>query len=370
MKKILLWQLVLVVGILMMLTFSLEAPAEEVPAKLIDMIFITPRGTIEVMDDYNLWVAKEMGYFKELGINLIMEPGPMDSFACTKFIDRRKADVSVPSPGILCSSVDTGMDIIMIYAEQMTNVFDFAVRKDSDIQSVQDFEGKSISLGDAGWKIIVDPILVEIGVDPNSVTYISAGAQWGQAVSLGKADVALCWRGLRAQWDAQGLNLRYFLGDDFSKMPANGYCARKSDLTKPDKRELLIKFSRAATMGIYFTRINPRAASQITYDQFAAVREQMEPALAMESMRQLHWGYTTAERLGGGYGWAEKEDWQKYCDIIYELGQTEKHLQFEDIGTNELIKEVNDFDRERVKKDAEEFELNDTWKDVEVTGEW
>ncbi len=343
---------------------------EAAPKELVNMTFITPRGNLEVMDDYNLWVAIEMGYFKEMGLNVNMEPGPMDGFACTKFVDQKQADVGYPSPGILTASVDTGMDVIMVYEMMIDQVFDFAVRKDSPIQSVKDFTGKTISLGDAGWQVIVDPILVEVGVDPKSVKYVSVGAQWGQAVSLGKADVALTWKGLRAQWDAQGLNLRYFLGETFSKMPANGYCARKSDLKDPAKRALLVKFMRGTSMGIHFARTNPRAAAQIVYDRFAAIREQMTPDLALKSMQQLHWGYTKGQRMGKGYGWFELGGWKTYLDIIYKLGQTKRQLAVDETATNDLIKEANSFDHARVEKDAKAFKLNDTWKNVQVTGDW
>lgn len=370
MKKTLLWMLVLAVSLLMIAGLSTAGCAKAAPEELVDVTFITPRGTLEVMDDYNLWVSKEMGYFEELGINLIMEPGPMDAFACTKFTSEGKADVGYPSPGILTSSVDTGMDVIMAYEMMMAQVFSFAVKEDSDIQSVQEIEGKSMSLGDPGWQVIVDPILIELGIDPASITYINAGAQWGQAVSLGEADVALTWNGLMPQWDAQGLGLRYFLGEDFSKMPANGYCVRKSDLEDPATKELLGKFMQATSMGIYFAHANPRAAAQITYDEFAAVREQMEPQLALESMQQLHWGYTSSDRLGDGYGWFDKDAWNMYLDIIYDLGQIETQLTFDDVATNELIEVANSFDKAKVKADAEAYELNDDWKDVEVIGDW
>ena len=136
MKRVLLWMLVLAVSLLMVAGLSTAGCKEAAPAKLVDMTFITPRGTLEVMDDYNLWVAKEMGYFEELGINLIMEPGPMDAFACTKFTSEGKADVGYPSPGILTSSVDTGMDVIMAYEMMMAQVFSFAVKEDSDTYRV------------------------------------------------------------------------------------------------------------------------------------------------------------------------------------------------------------------------------------------
>ncbi|HEB29880.1 MAG TPA: twin-arginine translocation signal domain-containing protein [Spirochaetes bacterium] len=80
--------------------------------ELTPLTFISPRGTLEVMDDYNLWAAIELGYFKEMGLEVTMEPGPADAFACTKFVDQNQADIGFPSPGILTSSIDTGMSVI------------------------------------------------------------------------------------------------------------------------------------------------------------------------------------------------------------------------------------------------------------------
>jgi len=356
----------LVMVVLLVLAFA--GPLFAAP--LTKITVISPRGSLEVMDDYLLWVALDMGYFKEQGLDVNLEPGPIDAFACTKFVDQNQADIGYPSPGILTASVDTGMNVIMVYELMMDQVFDFAVRKDSPIKTVKDLAGKTISVASTGWQVIVDPMLVEAGVDPKSVTYVAVGALWGQTVSEGKADVALTWKGLRAQWDAQGLNLRYILGETFSKMPANGFCARKTDLQDPAKRAVLAKFLKASSMGIYFARKNPRAAAQITYKQFASVREQMKPPLALASMQQLHWGYTGGARKGQGFGWFDLNAWQTYCDIIYKLGQTKKHLTVAEVATNELIKEANNFDHGRVDRDAANFKLSDEWKDVPVTGDW
>ena len=163
------------------------------------------------------------------------------------------------------------MDVIMVYEMMVEQVFDFAVKKDSPIQSVKDFAGKTMALGDAGWQVIVDPIMVEAGVDPKSITYVAVGAQWGQAVSLGKADIALTWKGLRAQWDAQGLGLRYFLGESFSRCRPTGWppAPRTSRIPPAGTAG---EFLRGASMGIHFARTNPRAAAQIVYDRFPAIR--------------------------------------------------------------------------------------------------
>jgi len=337
---------------------------------LTKIVWISPRGTLEVMDDYNMWVAIEMGYFKDFGIEVDMEPGPNDALACTKFVDQKKADVGYPSPGVLTSSIDTGMDVIQAFEMMASQVFDFAVKQDSPIKTVQDLKGKTISIGMSGWTVIVDPILYEAGIDPKSVKYVTVGESWGQAVAQGQADAALCWRGLRAQWDAQGLNLRYLIGETFSKHPANGYCIRKSDLSDPAKRDLYVRFFKAAAMGIEFARHNPRAAAQITYNKFAAVREQMKPKLALDSMNQLHWAYTESERKYGGYGMSPVDSWKSYLEAIYKLGQIKNQLTVDQVITNDLIKDINNFDKDKVKKDAENFQLDDTWKNVEVTGNW
>jgi len=41
--------------------------------------WVSPRGTIEVLDDYPYWVAKKYGYFGDLETTL--EPGPSDATA-------------------------------------------------------------------------------------------------------------------------------------------------------------------------------------------------------------------------------------------------------------------------------------------------
>ena len=332
------------------------------------LTFITPRGTLEVMDDYNLWVPIEMGYFNDLGLDVIMEPGPIDAFACTKFVDQNQADVGYPSPGILTSSVDTGMGVILAYEMMIGSVWHIAVRDDSPMQSPKELAGKTISVADAGWQVIVDPLLVELNIDPKSVEYVVAGAQWGQMVHQGKADAALAWLALDVQWNSVGLNLKYFRGTDFSIMPSNGYAVRKADMQDPAKRDVLMRFMKGSSMGLHFGRHNPQAAAQIVYDEFPAVREQMTPEIALESMRQLAYSYVEGERRGLGYGAFVPEQYQKFLDVAYAIGQTKRHLTVDECITSEIVPEANDFDRAMVERDAANFKLNSTWKDVKTRG--
>lgn len=333
-----------------------------------NVVWVSPRGSLEVMDDYPLWVAKKMGYFDQLGVNVDLQAGPTGGADVVSLLPAGKADVSFPSPGVLAASIDAGIPVTLGWEMFGGQVFDFAVPADSSITSVKDLAGKTIALGSTGWTPIVDPILAEAGVDPKTVKYVEAGQQWGQTVDQKKADAALAWEGLRAQWQGIGLKLKYLIGNDFSKDPSNGYAVRTADLNDPAKKATLTCFFRGVAMGMEFARVNPQAAAQITYDQFPALKDQMKPDLALESMRQLAFGYNQSNKAGNGYGYSDVKNWQSYFDRIFKLGQTKKQISADEGVTNTFVQGANAFDHAKVSADAKAFAVSDAWKSVQLQG--
>lgn len=353
---------------LLLAPLSLSAAQAEDPCPLATpatITWVSPRGTLEVMDDYPLWVGIDQGYFEELGLEVVVEPGTSGGPTHLALLTENIADVGYPSPGVLSAAIDTGIEVIMGFEMAPGQVFDFAIRADSDIETVQDLEGKTIALWDVSGANIVAPILAEAGVDPESITYVGSG-QWGQLVQQGQADAALAWEGLRAQWDAIGLDFRYLIGSDFSNDPSNGYVIRASDLEDPEKAAIMTCFLRGVSMGLEFGRLNPQAAAQITYAKFPAVQEQMTPELALESMRQLMWLYNQTNKAGLGYGYSDFENWQSYLDRLFELGQTTRQLEAAEAVSNQLVEGANAFDAERVAADAAAFELAPEWAELEL----
>ena len=190
--------------------------------------WVSPRGTIEVLDDYPYWVAKKFGYFGD--IETTLEPGPSDATACVKLVDQNQADVGYPSPGVFSLGLTQGIPIVSVFEMGGADVFDFAFRKGEAPKDIKGLEGKTIVLGSAGWQSIADPMLKAAGVDITKVKYVDAGwPTWGTAVKSGQGDTALSWEGLRAQWKGQGLDFDYILGRNFSKLPANSFIIRKAD---------------------------------------------------------------------------------------------------------------------------------------------
>lgn len=334
------------------------------PAKV---VWVSPRGTLEVMDDYPLWVALDRGYFKDLGLEVELQPGVSGGPTHLALLTGGQADAGYPSPAIMAAAIDTGIEVQMGFGMAAGQVFDFAVHKDSDIKTVKDLAGKTVSLWDVSGANIVAPILSEQGVDPASINYVGSG-QWGQLVGQGQADAALAWEGLRAQWTAIGLPLRYLIGSEFSNDPSNGYVVRTADAKDPAKVQIMTCFLRGVAMGLEFGRLNPQGAAQITYAQFAAIREQMKPDLALESMRQLMYLYNMTYAKGQGYGYSDPANWQSYLERLFKLGQTTRQITTDEAITNAYVEGANAFDAAKVAADAAAFELTPEWKDVALQG--
>ena len=309
--------------------------------------WVSPRGTLEVMDDYNLLVPTRMGYYKTLNINAKLNPG--DFSGSLPLIAAGQYDMGYASPGVLTSSLDAGVPVLSIWEQYPAQVFDFVLSAKSKITSPRQLKGKTIAVSTIGWKSIADPMLAEVGVNPKTVKYREFGPQWVQAVSLGLADAGLAWEGLRAQLLGLGYfgsgtgDLKFLIGSQWgSKGPSNSYQVRRDDLNDSHKVDTYTRFLAGSVMGFEFARANPRAAAQIVYEQYPGMQKVISPQVAVDSLMQLASGYDTSRRLPPHlYGYHSPAAWTRYLNIVAKLGQTKKHLSLADVLTNDLVKPAN-----------------------------
>jgi NitT/TauT family transport system substrate-binding protein len=331
-----------------------------------DMVrWVSPRGTIEVLDDYPYGVGKKFGYFGD--IETTLEPGPSDATATVKLVDQNQADMGYPSPGVFSLALAQGIPLVSVFHMGGSDVFDFAFRKGEAPQDLKALEGKIVVLGSAGWQSIADPMLKAAGVDITKVKYVDAGwPTWGTALAQGKGDSALTWEGLRAQWKGQGLDFDYILGRNFSKLPANSFVIRRADFEDSAKKDLYGRYLQGWAAGLEFGKHNPRAATQIVMEQFPGLSSQMTPAVATESMMQLANVFAGRMEERKKWGFHLMESWQLFFDIGREIGQITGDFKVEDVVKNDLVDTANSFDAAKVKADADGFQLSEDYKVVDV----
>jgi NitT/TauT family transport system substrate-binding protein len=332
------------------------------------VVWVSPRGTLEVLDDYAYWTAVEMGYFGDLQTELL--PAILEATSSSKAVAEGQADMSFVSPGVFSLGIEAGIDLVSVFHEVAQDTFDFAVPPGSDITEVAQLEGKTIALGDAGWSSITDPMFAQAGIDPGSVRYVPIGAAWPQAVAEGQADAALTWEGLRAQWGAQGIVYDYILGKEWSKFPSNSFQIRRSDFEDPALVELYTTYLRGWAMGLEFGHQNPRAATQITMNA-QGISEALnatfaDKAVAVESMWQGALIFRGDWATRQGWGWHDMASWQLFLDTIHEIGQISEPIMAEEICKNDYIAGANDFDFEQVKADALAFPLLPEYEAIPV----
>jgi NitT/TauT family transport system substrate-binding protein len=335
--------------------------------KLDTITWMSPRGSLDVMDDYMLHVAINRGYFKAQGINVKLIAGPSDGTAATKFVAQKQVDVSYPSPGILLSSIAAGVPVVSAFNMIPGQVFNYAVPKGSALKKISEFTGKKICVGSPAWAAIINPMLVEAGVDPKSVTIIDAGwPTWSQAIASGKCDAGLAWDGLIAQWAATGINVDWIIGKETSKQPSNGYDIRASELKTKAGKDLYTRFLRGVAMGMEFAKENPRAAAEITYNALPALGATLSPQIAVDSMREEQVGHMISRVDGKGWGYHYPAAWSDYLKVVADMGQTPRLLSPAETYSNALITGANNFDHAAVAKDAKAYKLSGVFAKVAV----
>ena len=356
------------VGIAALGALGVEAASARTGGGLDVVRWVSPRGTLEVMDDYNLVVPIKLGYFRKLGLDVKLNAGPGTNEM--QLVAANQLDMGYPSPGVLTAALDAGIPVFSAWEQYPAQVFDFVLPGDSKITSPKQLAGKTISVFTIGWKPIVDPMLAEVGVNPKSVKYREFGPQWVQAVALKQADAGLAWEGLRAQLIGMagvfgsGFNLKFLIGSKWgSKGPSNVYAVRKADLSDSTKRDIYDRFFQGVVQGFEFGKANPRAAAQITYSQYANLQKIISPQVALESMVQLASGYGVWARRGKGWGYHDSVAWKNYLDSVFKLGQTKKHFTVDEVLTNDFVGPANSkADKAKAIRDAKAYKVNAFFK--------
>lgn len=320
--------------------------------------WVSPRGTIDVLDDYPYHVAMKLGYFGD--IKTTLEPGPIEATAGTKAVDTGQADVAYPSPGVYSLMIEQGSPLVSVFQMGAYDVFDFAFPKGKAPASVKDLEGMTVALGSAGWQGICNPEVAQAGGDPSKVEYVDAGPQWGQTLAQGQAGSALSWAGLRAQWAAIGLEFDYILGKDWSKFPANSFVIRRSDLDDPAMADIYGRYFRGWAQGLEFGYHNPVAATQITFEVLPALNEVFaDKQIAVESMWQLAEVFRGDWATRKGWGWHSEEGWDLFLKTAFDIKQLTKELTAADVLTNDWVAAANDFDSAAIAEAAKAYELTE-----------
>jgi ABC-type nitrate/sulfonate/bicarbonate transport system substrate-binding protein len=310
---------------------------------------------------YPWYVADELGYFEEEGLDVTLEAVDGSSAAIQQLI-AGNADAALPAPGAFLIGVASGQPLKWIYSFQYSNIFTFVTPADSGITSVEDLANRKVGISepsggevplvrailrDAGLTEGQDVELVPVG-EGSSLTIEALRSGQVDAYSSSVFDVAAI--------EAAGINVNVILPEAAAAYPADGVVTSEEAISS--RRDDLVGFLRATSKAIVFTEANPEA----TLDILAGLApEAFEDKALAERFFDVSIGLTKApsELSGKPLGSHYVSGFEAYHDVLLQGSEEEGALpEAVDLSRaldDSLLSEANDFDRSAVEEQAREY---------------
>lgn len=340
---------------------SAPAQPQKKPLRKVKLVF--PR-TIEVLEDTPFWVAKNLGYWEEEGLDVSME----QSFGTTdmKMVATGNAEFAVPGPSFILAGIEEGLPIKVVSAYDAINIWGMCVLKDGKIKSWEDMKDAkkkygrklTVALGDAAWEMLVVPTIVAAGVNPKEdLEFVVAGENRYIQVNEGKIDMLFSWPGEAWQLMGQGFNFNYIDGNDVLKTCSNPVITNVNLIQK--EPEVVKGFVRGLAKGIYFTKFNPEAGAAISCKQFPAIKVTWKAALFVQKGRAYQMfgpeGGPEEKKLLDNIGISWEDKWKLVMDTTIKAGVIKAPVPLDKVYTNEFVDLK--WDKKKVEEDSKKYDV-------------
>lgn len=317
------------------------------------------------------WIGmhKKLGYFEQEGISATWR-GVQNQAQAMSLLTAGQQEVGGVGASTLMglAAKGTRVPLKVVFAHYQRNPYRGVVLENSPIKSWNDVRGKKvgvINLGQLSTKWYAEAAVRESGGNPDKdISFLPIGvfAPAGIALEKGDADVYVSFYSHVLGLQRLGFKIRFLPEPDFAGYNSfdGGMTVPNALVESPDNRKTMIGFFRAVAKSMVFSVANPRAAQMIHYDLFpGALPKGKSYESAIEDATD---GYkalltlTTPHEKGDWFGEMSQRKWET---VAYTWMRLTKQ-QIPDVGsffTNDISKPANDFDHERIRKQALAFTL-------------
>jgi len=273
-------------------------------------------------------------------------------------------------PGILLPAMakDPSLDLVSVYKWLPRNANTIVVKPGSPIKSVADLAGKRIgvrSQGDSGI-VITKTMLAELGLKDDKCEYIAIGdgAPAGAAIDNERVDAMVAFDTATARIELVGTKLRYVpLTPKFAQLGSGWMCVPRKMLK--DERKNLVALFRGIAKSTIFSNANLDAGIDLHW----SVYPESKPKGRTEDEARKELAFILKDRKNS---WMRRPDdpdqrmgamslaeWKANIEMAAESSKNPKLA--EELGdpnrlfSNELIDEINAFDKQAVVDMAKSF---------------
>lgn len=280
-----------------------------------------------------IYVAKEKGYFKELGLDVeIIQPSEGSSL---QLVAAGKGDFAITYQEDLtyARTSDSPMPVKAIATIIQHNTSGFASPKEKNIKTVKDFEGKVYGgFGGPSEKAILQAVMEKAGADFSKLTTVDVGTEDFFIATKNNLDFEWTFEG----WTNISAKLRNF---DINYIPLRELDERldyytpiiaSSESTLNEKSDMVKKFMEATSKGYEFAINNPEESAEILVKEVPEI----DKDLAVESQKFL-----AKEYKSDANRWGEMKDsvWDNYTQFMLEYKLINKDMKASEAYTNEFL---------------------------------
>lgn len=311
-------------------------------------------------------VAELMNYFAEEGLEVTLKTfaGGANTVAQTV---NKGADISLPGNEPVIIGKQAGRDPLPVrfyYNASPTNIWEMVVLADSPIKTLKDLKGKNIGIFAPSASNVpqIKAVLRRQGMDPDKdvqMRSVGLGAGALNALKTGVVDVVALYDTEHAAFETTGTAIRRLQRDETSdQLFSNGLLAHEDWFKDVARREVLVKFARSYAKGSLFCETNPKACVELTWRKFPQTKPTgIEESKALQDAIFVLNSKIATQKLRDyqkdQFGLYEPARWQTYVDFMLAEKVLEKPVDISTLFTNDLVAEINKFDRAAVVKQAE-----------------
>jgi ABC-type nitrate/sulfonate/bicarbonate transport system substrate-binding protein len=283
------------------------------------------------------YTAQELGFYEERGLSVnILEGGlGVDVFG---MLQEDEAQFAVAVGDAVMQMRSQGQDLVAVGAVFRKNPLVVMTLEDSGLTTPQDLAGKRVGVIAPGELVFFDvlfrEVLVNAGVDPESVTYVPLQMFSGaQDLLSGEMDAAtgtyVTTQPVEAEVRGNPVNTIFYV--DYG-VPAYVDTIFTSGALVEEDPDLVERFVQATFEGYRYAIENPEEAVDYTMPH----GENLEREVVSAGMKAQIPFIDTGEKY---LGWMDRAIWEYTQELLLKHGMLEEPVDIDELFTNEFLAE-------------------------------
>lgn len=338
------------------------SPSPGYAAELTTVTYGTPARVS--LTSSGLYMAEALGFFRDEGIDL-----KTVSFDGTSVLLPQIANKSITigyaalEPVVITHDEGrSALPLVFFYNATRLYNWEFVVPKDSPIKTLADLRGKTVGVItlNAGNVPVTKSIMKEVGLEVgNNVDLVAVGQgpaamntfRTGRIDALNEFDVP------HAQIEVEGTAIRRLdLPPAYRTLPGNSFLAHADTIR--DHPDLIEKFGRAYSKGLYACSVNPEGCVKMYWKINPSMQPIGDGAKALADnvkILRANLRYKWPAEANGKLQWGafDQEPWSTELRILLENGLIKSDkINMEALYTNKFVERFGAFDVRTVEARA------------------